>query len=49
MNKYQLSKISRGLNNIASAMGSPVPAGAEVIVIDDALVRIENGFSYTII
>jgi hypothetical protein len=49
LNKYQLSKISRGLNNSASAMGSPVMAGAEVIMMNDALVTIENGFDYNIV
>jgi hypothetical protein len=48
LNKYQLSKISRGLNNTTSAMGSPVPAGADIVIINDALIKIENGFNYKI-
>jgi hypothetical protein len=48
MNKYQLSKISRGLNNTATAMGNPVVAGANIVIMNNALIQIENGFTYKI-
>ena len=47
--KYRLSKIRRGLNNTDHAMGSPVPAGAKVIIFDDSLISAEqpeSGFKY---
>jgi hypothetical protein len=48
MNKYQLSKISRGLNNTANAMGNPVIAGATLVIMNNALIQIDNGFTYKI-
>jgi hypothetical protein len=49
INKYQLSRISRGLNNTQNAMGSPVVAGAEIVIINNALIEIDNNFNYHII
>lgn len=48
LNKYRLSKIVRGLRNTANAMGSPVSAGATIVIINNALIQIENGFNYKI-
>ena len=37
--KYQLSHIRRGLNGTVTAQGSPVSTGAEIMILDDALVE----------
>lgn len=48
LNKYQLSNITRGLYGTESAMGSPVPAGAEIILFDNALIAIDEGFTHSL-
>jgi hypothetical protein len=48
-NKYQLSRIKRGLNGSASAMGSPIVAGAEIILFDKALIEINAQDVYSVV
>lgn len=48
INKYQLSKISRGLLSTDNAMGSPVSAGANIVMMNNSLIKINNDFIYTI-
>gem|GEM_PF-6819122 len=46
--KYQLSEIRRGLQNTQSAMGSPVPAGAKIVIFNNALTEINADYIHNI-